>query len=101
MHRTCLLAAALLLTGCDELKRIQVDRHPLAIGSEVFMNEDAVRRLNKICDAYGELHYAVGTKVRVVPGGFDDPPQVRAVVLEGPYAGVNVMLLKNEVYFAP
>ena len=56
MFRICLLAAALLLTGCSEPKR-----DPLMIGSEVFLNSMGEFDLL-------QKHIAVteGTKLRIV-----------------------------------
>ena len=67
MFRICLLAAALLLTGCSEPKR-----DPLMIGSEVFLNSMGEFDLL-------QKHIAVteGTKLRIVayPGtiGYERP----------------------------
>ena len=99
MYRTWLLTAVLLLAGCS--KPVSVAPDPLAVGSEIFLNQLAVNRLNKLCDAHDQPHFTVGTKVRVVERAFDEtPPKVRVLVLEGEYANCNAWLLKSEVFFA-
>ncbi len=98
MYRTCLLTAALLLTGCSEPKR-----DPLMIGSEVFLNSTGEYDLL-------QKHIAVteGTKLRIVafPGtifrtGKERPETIRVLVLEGKHTGELLEIKPNHVFFAP
>ena len=95
MFRICLLAAALLLTGCSEPKR-----DPLMIGSEVFLNSMGEFDLL-------QKHIAVteGTKLRIVayPGtiGYERPKTIRVLVLEGKHTGELLEIKPIHVFFAP
>jgi len=108
MFRTCLLAAALLLTGCSEPKR-----DPLAIGSEVFLNMFGQWALRDSPPA-GQERIAVteGTKLRIVEWeGFREdssykygkwrPEILRVLVLEGKHTGEILKIKANHVFFAP
>jgi len=66
------------------------------------MTQRAVDRLNKISDACRMPHFVVGTKVRIVEVGVNAPSfVVRGLILEGQYAGHNVVLFKDELIFNP
>lgn len=104
MYRTCLLAAALLLAGCSEPNHVPpaVARDPLAIGTEIFLTQRAVDRLDKISDACRMAHFVVGTKVRIIEVPSNAPYLVvRGLILDGQYAGHNVVLFRDELCFAP
>jgi hypothetical protein len=104
MYRTCLLAAALLLTGCSEPKR-----DPLAVGSEVFLDVNgSYDLLHSPPPDQEPIGVTEGTKVRIVmwidshvKSGKFYPGTLEVLVLEGRHTGKLLKIKPNHVFFAP
>lgn len=77
-------------------------REPLALGTEVFLTQCSVDRLNKVADACGMPRFVRGTKVRIIEVPSISPHiVVRGTMLDGPYAGQNLILFREEQVFDP
>ena len=97
MYRTCLLAAALLLTGCSK-----ADPFPIKIGTEAFLNFDGVWDLEHPPAGQTPMFVTKGTKVRIVDVHYwENPWKFEVLVLEGEHTGQILTVKKNHVLFAP